>query len=292
VLSATVGGGEILVYDREGHVTRTIGRRGEGPGELGAAVRLVVGLQDTLYVMDDTQARMSVFTSAGEFVRSFPAPNRVRSFALLNNGDLLFSRKPSGREDVLFYLMSLIGEERGQFGRVNFDPLDLDDRIVAPAHPDGFWTASIWRYELRRWSAPESLDQTVTRKVDWFPPDGKYIDGMPFSIPTTPTLGRIWDDGHGRIWTYSVVSDAAWEPEIPLVPFYEWTRRNFDTVIEVIDLDQGRVVTNVRHDQVLGMVCGSPLVYTVVEAEDGDTRLQVFEPTLVVPMGEPGNAGR
>ncbi len=281
VVSAVVGGGEIQVYDPEGKVVRLIGRKGEGPGELGTRVRLAVGPKDTLYVLDDGQARLSVFSASGEFVRSFLVPDQVRSFALLNNGDLLFSRTSSGLEGMHFYLYGPQGEERGRFERVALDTREVDDRIVAPANPDGFWTASIWRHEFRRWGGAGSLEHTVTANVEWFPPDGRYVEGMPFSVPTAPVLSYLWDDGHGRIWAFSIVPDASWEPGIPLTPFYEWTRRTFDTIIEVIDLDRGLVVAAGRYDQMFGKVCGSPLLYTANEAEDGDTRLQILEPLLV-----------
>jgi len=283
VVSSIVGGGEIFVYGPDGQVVRTFGRSGEGPGELGTSVSLLVGPADTLYITDETMARLSVFTATGAFVRSFPILNQVWGSALLNNGNLLFSRRAAGIEDSLLFLTAQDGEELGRFGTVAFDPFDMDRRVVAPAQPEGFWTASIWQHELRRWSALQSLELTVTRDVDWFPPDGEYIDGMPFTIPAPPTLRHIWDDGQGRLWIYFVVADSAWEPEIPLDPRHEWGRRTFDTVIEVIDLNDGKVIVSKRHDHLLGMVCGTPLVYMVVEAEDGDTRLRVMKPTLIGP---------
>jgi hypothetical protein len=284
-VSGIVGGGEIFVYGPEGRVIRTIGSPGEGPGELSDWVRLVVGQEDTLYVLDGPQARLSVFTSAGAFVRSFPVLGQVRSFGLLDNGGLLFGRRSPEPEDDPFFLTSPAGEDLGRFGRESSVPRILDDHLVAPAHPGGFWTASIWRYRLHRWKAPDALEQTVTREVSWFPPDGEYVEGMPFSVPTAPTLSHIWDDGHGRIWVYSVVADPAWEPGIPLNPRHEWTRRNFDTVLEVIDLKERQVLVADRYDEILGMVCGSPMVYTVVEVEDGDTRLRIMEPKIVGLVG-------
>lgn len=281
VLGAVVGGGEIFVYDHEGAMTRRIGRRGQGPGELSGSLKLAVGQGDTLFVLDNDQARLSVFESSGDFVRSFPAPNRVRSFVLLNDGNLLFHRTPSGPEDALFHLTNSDGSRSQQFGDVAQDLPELDGQVIASADPHGFWTASIWRYELLRHKSPSSLEQKVTRRVDWFPSGGKYVDGMPFSIPSPPVLKQLWDDGAGRIWVYSLVPDASWKPNIPLTPNYEWARLNFDTVIEVIDLGTGKVLAFGRYDEMLGTVCGSPLAYAVVESEDGDTRVQVFQPTLV-----------
>jgi hypothetical protein len=276
-----VGGGEIFVYDPKGRVVRTFGRAGEGPGEFSDQVSLVVGQGDTLYVLDGPQARLSVFTADGEFVRSFSVSSQIRSYALVDNGGLLFSRRSLEPEGSPFFLTSPDGDDLRPFGRESSDPRSLNDYLVAPAHPGGFWTASVWSYGLHRWRGPDVVEQTVTREVDWFPPNGEYVEGMPFSVPAAPTLSHIWDDGNSRIWVYTVVADASWEEGIPLDPRHEWTRRTFDTVLEVLDLKERQVIVADRYDQLLGMVCGSPLVYTVVEADDGDTRLRIMEPNIV-----------
>ncbi len=281
VLGAVVGGGEIFVYQREGGMTRRHGRRGQGPGELSGSLALAVGPSDTLFVLDRDQARLSVLSSSGTFIRSFPAPNRVRTFALLNDGRLLFHRTPSGPTEALFHLINSEGGDAQQFGEASREDPELDGYVIAAAEPDGFWTASIWTYELFLHRSPFSLETKLLRRVGWFPPGGKYVDGMPFSIPSAPVLKHLWDSGNGELWVYSLVPDESWEPDIPLDPRHEWARRSFDTIIEVIDLDTGEVVASGRYDEMLGAVCGSPLAYAIVESEDGDTRIQVFRPTIV-----------
>jgi hypothetical protein len=71
-----VNGGkqEFRLYDETGKHLRTAGRKGGGPGEF-AGISLVGVLPgDSLVFADTQQKRYSVFTSAGEFVRSIPAP--------------------------------------------------------------------------------------------------------------------------------------------------------------------------------------------------------------------------
>jgi len=281
VLGALVGGGEIFVFQTDGQLSRRFGRKGEGPGELGGRLALAIGPSDSLFVLDNDQARLSVFSSSGDFIRSFPAPNRVRAFTRLNDGTFLFHRTPLEPTEALFHLTGSNGEAGRQFGEVSQELPELDGQVITPGNPDGFWTASIWTYELFRHESPDSVGRRLIRRVDWFPAGGKYVEGMPFSIPSPPVLKHLWDDGEGRIWVYSLVPDEAWEPRIPLTPSYEWARRNFDTVIEVIDHRSGKVLASHRYDDMLGTVCGSPLAYAVVESEDGDTRVQVFRPTLV-----------
>ena len=61
----------IKVFDRDGHLIRTIGREGDGPGELRSPI---LGMHGTnLVVFDPRLARISVFDSSGRFLRSWPS---------------------------------------------------------------------------------------------------------------------------------------------------------------------------------------------------------------------------
>ena len=61
----------IKVFDRAGHLIRTVGREGEGPGELRSPI---LGMHGTnLVVFDPRLARISVFDTAGTFLRSWPS---------------------------------------------------------------------------------------------------------------------------------------------------------------------------------------------------------------------------
>jgi hypothetical protein len=85
----------VQVYDRAGKFLRTIGRKGQGPGELEQPLTLgLVG--DTLWILDAT-SRVSLFSRSGVFHRSFTA--RVSSptngasttpLAVLADGALLW----------------------------------------------------------------------------------------------------------------------------------------------------------------------------------------------------------
>ena len=64
---------EVRVYDAQGTLVRRFGRQGEGPGEFLFPSQLgVVG--DTLWVTDLRLQRLSLFTTSGEFLKSFSPP--------------------------------------------------------------------------------------------------------------------------------------------------------------------------------------------------------------------------
>lgn len=283
VVGSMVGGGEIFLYGTDGAYERSLGSRGEGPGEFSTQVRLIVGPKDTLYVRDDRLGRLTVLSPEGEYVRSFATPGFVRAFALLDNGGILFHPNPARLGEELFQLKDRDGRLLGGFGSVSRQPPETDGYVVAPSSLGGFWTSSIWEYELSRWGSPDHLELTISREVDWFPRGGRYAEGMPLTIPSAPVLKHLWQENEDRIWVFAYVPDSNWEPGLRMDPNLEWMSQAFDTMVEVIDLGSGSALVSARFDRALGVVCGSNLVFDVLETEDGDTRLQVYEPTIIEP---------
>jgi hypothetical protein len=71
IVVANGGTNELRFFDRSGRHTASIGRTGEGPGEFRDLQRVWTLTGDSLLVYDFMPARLSVFSPAGEFVRSF-----------------------------------------------------------------------------------------------------------------------------------------------------------------------------------------------------------------------------
>lgn len=61
---------EVRVFDRTGRHVRTLGREGGGPGEFKNPIRLAWGPDHNLWVLDEGNARYSVFDTAGNFLDS------------------------------------------------------------------------------------------------------------------------------------------------------------------------------------------------------------------------------
>ncbi len=288
LMSGPVGGGQVVRYDSEGRWSATLGRAGEGPGEFGRDLAVFIGSSDSIYVVDNSRYRISVFEPGGGFLGSFPMPDRAAASVPLSSGHLLLHFRPTdsteGQED-LFHIVDPSGAEQARFGRSTRSPAEVD-RWTVGAHPDGgFWAGSQWEYEFSHWTRSDSLIRTITRDVDWFPAGVEWsqerFSDLYVSEPAPPQLMHIATDDHGLVWTYSWVPDRNWAPNSVQLPTPDWTRRNFDTVIEVIDLEEGVVLAALRSDELLRHACSDHLAYSVVETEIGDTRVRVLEPTLV-----------
>lgn len=295
LLSGVVGGGQVFLYDSDGGFSGTVGRRGQGPGEIRGMARLWVGPGDTLFVADDGNGRLQVLTSSGDFVRSFSVPAPYRRFARLNDGTFVFHGPMLNPNDPVFHLVDAHGVEMRRFRPSRVAAPDTELGIVTPRAGSGgaFWTASGWRYAIEEWSDSETLERTLVRDVPWFPPDPVVSEAVfSGSAPPPPTLFHMGEDDARRLWVYVFLPDPNWRPGIPLDPRPEWQRATFDHRIEVIDITETRVVVADEHEDRLAPVCNSNLMYTVVETPRGDLRVRVVEPTVVDSDGREWIGGR
>lgn len=80
--------GGVRVYDEDGTFQRSIGTRGQGPGEFQGASSLHVDTQGRLLVADPGQARITAFSSSGEVLDTYSLPGirRVTDMAPLSKG--------------------------------------------------------------------------------------------------------------------------------------------------------------------------------------------------------------
>ena len=129
-------GQSVSVFLHDGTFLRTVGRRGQGPGEFTAAWALSIGSGDTLTILDDGMMRYSVFSPDGRFVDMHPRgivgygpplPVRLASGGYLDWG----LGSPDGRlgRRGLFYPVRY-----GQgFGRVDTFPAIAYTRDMVPS---------------------------------------------------------------------------------------------------------------------------------------------------------------
>lgn len=283
-VSGLVGGGQIGIYGSEGAMLHTIGRSGQGPGEYGTDLHIVVESDEIALVADNSYQRLTTLRE-GEAVGTVRLPRRIQSLALLEGGQLLVHGRPSGLEGDSEDRFSLVDRDAGEvrsFGGVATDLADLDQWVVSSGAHGGFWVASGWKYELHRWAHPDSLEYTLVRDgVDWFPLDNAPSDEMYVSEPPPSWLTHVWESSDGLLWTFSLVPDEDWAPGPPERPNPAWNERVLDTMVEVIETATDRVLAQLRFENTLAPVCASGMMYTAEEVESGDVRVLVFQPRLV-----------
>lgn len=104
IVAADRATAEIRIYDKAGRHLRSMGRKGEGPGEFDDPFQLWVAAGDTLWVGDSMAPwRYNVFTAAGDFVRQVNLspvfPNSSVMGGVLANGFSVNSRSKRARRE-------------------------------------------------------------------------------------------------------------------------------------------------------------------------------------------------
>lgn len=170
-------GRRLFLFDSTGALVRRIGREGSGPGEFAQGNGLVELADTGLAILDSRNARVSFFTSAGDFRTSWPVPVGFSTSNGLvgDRSQALYLRRPvtPPREGEILGRMGLVRLlEGGAFGD-SLAPPDLPvqrDTYLAVSpdgrgrsstsssfapnyywdwHPDGFFVAAHGgRYEI------------------------------------------------------------------------------------------------------------------------------------------------
>jgi len=300
ISSAPMGGGELITYDEAGRASLAIGRTGRGPGELLGSPLLIVGPGDTLHVVDNQNARLQVMTSDGTYVRSFRLPTRIVAAALLDDGGYALSPAWTSITEpgqTLFLRYSAEGDALGAGGAWDGARVTWGQGwLLSPALPTGFWSGKESRLGGTLWHADGTQERSLRRVTGWFPPDAPLAPDFPASAPG-PLLTHVWQDDGNRLWLYALVARNPWTPwpgveegrlDIPIA----WVQEAFRTRVEVVDLNGPVLLVSDSFGAPLMPVCGSPLVYSIMEAAGGDTRVEVYEPSLEDPpfrTGKPGS---
>lgn len=222
----------IQVFYPSGAFSHTIGRRGEGPGELSAARSMAIGPGETLWVIDDGSVRYSAFSLDGTFRDSHL--RRVRGFYAAASGAFVRAGSyidwgigfPDGRLGPRTVLWPI--RLRARFERADsFPPLEyklpsgqwptlpFTGRLsVAIDRQGSLWFAHTEEYRIYRrnlrgdttliFGLPASPPRTgkVEReyvRAEFEQDPGRYLSGLP---ETKPIVHRIVPDNAGHIFVF------------------------------------------------------------------------------------------
>jgi len=79
----------IRVFDKNGGYLRTIGRKGQGPGEFERPLYIQITADDELYVVDYSGARAVYFSLEGDYLRQEPLPRPILPIRRDSQGNLV-----------------------------------------------------------------------------------------------------------------------------------------------------------------------------------------------------------
>ena len=259
------GGTRFSVFDEDGTFRATIGREGDGPGELRNINDLSFTGDDEILILDGQRRRWITLEDDGSLVADVPlgeiTPGRFR----LVEGDTVAVMGVMGRRpSTVGYPLHLVGvrdgEPRRHFGsgdpeswsamRPYAGTLVLGESSLLQVG-DAVWWAEVGRPQVEKWSLDGTPRLRITGELDWFPvPD--LAARRSAGVPPLPTTASLAVDDEARLWLLTSVPGEDWRdvelvgPERAVPPEERDTWR--DVRLDVFDLARRRHVGTLRLD--------------------------------------------
>jgi hypothetical protein len=201
------GYSRIQMFDSEGGFIRTVGSKGEGPGEFGLITAITTDAQDNLYVAD-MSSRIKIFGADGKYIdqfkHNFPGTG-IRSIKTDQQNNLFLSCLDIFEQQVIHkysakhkHLRSFcdswaVGDNdvdvrlEGTFGGGTLD-LDADGNV---------YYTQMTPYEIRKFSPDGDLLLRIYRENSFMRVPEPQVVGetMRVTMPTTSTSIVVLQDG-------------------------------------------------------------------------------------------------
>lgn len=191
---------QVIRLSTRGATVRRIGREGSGPGEFRAPSQLALS-DSTIYVLDVALSRVSAFSLAGGFLRSFPMPVRIlapKGMVAENRGHLYVSGMAGGevgRGRVIHQI-----DSAGKHIRSSGDQGEAFQALGDAIHKDGgplYWdarTGLLWfarsgaQFELMRYGPDGTMISEVHQSLDVLDAEPVIAPGVDGSILLRPSV--------------------------------------------------------------------------------------------------------
>ena len=287
------GGKDVpAIFDSTGRFLARLGRPGAGPGEFRAARLVAFDANDSSYLYDPANGRLSVFSPTLRFVRSVSMPQFTFGAAWAGSGHLAVSAAsmdPARRGKPL-HLVDGAGKFIASFGEDPGKPLppgseEMIYRQIIPAKGGGIWAADVWgRYRIQRFDAAGKLELELIRRADWFPEGNLPRVTIRPDEPPFPNVAAIMEDANGLAWVFVSVADRRWPQALKSLQGSEEQHRYeivktthdvadidlaYDTVVEVFDPVRKVLLASTRVDEFYRFSVGPNRVGRLRRAPDG-----------------------
>ena len=282
ILVYAAGEAEISVFDSTGRYVRTVGRRGEGPGEYRSISYIGVGPR-YIHVSDRHEGR-TMLGHDFEVVRTDRFPGQILSAAVVSDDVVVFVADVPTPASVghTFHILRPSGElaSYGYDGRVyssELKPLAISRTAVA-GKGGTVWAVLREVNRLVRWDlAPElKVGRVFERRV------AEFDEGGDEFTPATLCSAMLDDRGLWLVW-HSADPDWAGPPPSldSLRPSPIVIDQLRDGWLDLVDPATGRTLARYHQDNALGsFAAGSTYLVDYEETEAGVPFLHILEPRL------------
>jgi sugar lactone lactonase YvrE len=233
------GNQRIQVFGADGKYLRTIGRRGQGPGEFESLSSIAVDPKGNLHVLDGAQKRIQVFTPRGEVLKTVTTPKlRLDQLRLLASGSMVtrgyeaFGIRGVSVEKAQPKLVKILGpdlEVIREFG----EPFDYGDEMTDRIGNSWYFDVDgedhiclgfVYQNRVERYTPEGILLWRADRELDY---STKLIEKGRQEVTGNgtrffaPKLNRVTDglaaDDKGRIWVVTRARQIKKEEEVTIM---------------------------------------------------------------------------
>ena len=260
----------VLVYNASGQLLKTLGRRGDGPGEFNAQVPfgitdVVVGRGDSLFVFHPP--KVTVFSPALAYVRTLASVQAagIKSINPVGDGAWLVAGSNRAPEHVgrPVFVLNPDGSIRKSLGPEQTVAPGRSRRSIPPlkVSPD---RRSVWingeynRYALTQWSIDGRLLASLEIEDTPFLPEPTIVthrapSGRTFQIETGGEVVITGVDTLGQVWAYGKAPGA----------------KLGDGILEILDPRTGEVLVSQKMRSPVSLLRSGDLAFTGVSDSDG-----------------------
>lgn len=278
--------GVILVYSPEGRFSKTIGRFGRGPGEIARESLIHVTPEDSLLVASN--GRITIFSSVdSRAVRSWNYDWGVWGLTSLKGGVTAAALAPNLSHETV----RIFDPDGSQRASVLYDGLlQHRDQLAQRVYSAGdtlLLVSATGAYQLRAFDSCGRLRWTLHRDVEWFMPYARQPRNAGIATPTLPDIVGAWIEADRYLWVLLERSAENWRPveQRPRLDAMDFNSL-FDSQLEIIDLQTGRLLASQRVNWLRPAAPSQPFLYTARYTPSGEVVFDVWRATLSqLPQG-------
>lgn len=275
---------EVAVFDSGGEYLRTLGGRGEGPGEYGTVLHINIGPR-YIHILDRNRGR-TVLDYDFNVVATHRFPGLVYEAFVTDADEVAWIGDVPlpASVDLELHVLGLSGEI-ASFGvdRDVYPGRDRPTSAVVTGDAETLWVVERSNNRLTRWDVKEEpmvgavFDRTVEEFVNANPGGG---------WPSTVHAGVMLDDS--GLWIVWNARDPEWAgrprssgsqgpQRVPQVP----PRKTWDGWVELVDPSTGRTLARHRNDGFLsGVAHGSGYLVGHYETDAGVPYIHLLQPRI------------
>ena len=274
--------GHIKVFDKKGVYQRTIGRRGQGPGELQGPLGIQITAENELFVNNLLSSRILYFSQQGDFLREDHLTGLPRSRLTMDSSGNFICSYPEWTQPFKVVLEKYDSEQEMLFSIIEIEPdvskgyLPLVKGILfnVTKEDDIVWAITD-KYEIMINDPEGELAQKIVKPYD--PIEISEEEKQNFLKQPSLSAGKEIPKYFPPLMATTIAVD---EERRIFIATYEKGKDGGSYYFDVFDAD-GRYVTKVllKHRKMAPIVWKNHKLYTIEEDEEGNQLVKRYKVT-------------